>query len=167
VKAQSGDGLPSENEASLGILIHPPFYATAWAKLLYVLAAFAFVFWAFRVVRAHERRLSKRRESVEAARKQEELDQLKFRFFANVSHELRTPLTLITAPLESLLKKELDGDTRGKLEMIHGNATRLLAMVNQLLDFRKNEVAGLALNASRGDIVSFVRSICDSFLMLS
>jgi len=167
VKACSGDGAESVNEASLGIVIRPPFYATPIAKMLYVLLVAALAYTAFRFVRNRERRLSLRREQQEAARKQEELDQLKFRFFTNVSHELRTPLTLITAPLESLLKQPLDKGTRDKLEMIYGNASRLLLMVNQLLDFRKHEVAGLTLNPSRGDIVAFTRSICDSFLTLS
>ena len=43
----------------------------------------------------------------------------------------------------------------------------LLSLVNQLLDFRKNEMAGLHLTLSEGDIVAYVRSICASFLMLS
>lgn len=167
VKACSGDGVASSNVASLGIVIRPPFYATPLAKFIYVVLALALAFGAFRLVRRHERRLSRRRERREAALKQEELDQLKFRFFTNVSHELRTPLTLITAPLDSLLKKPLDDDMREKLELIHGNADRLMRMVNQLLDFRKNEVAGLTLNPSRGDIVRYVRSVCDSFLPLA
>lgn len=51
--------------------------------------------------------------------------------------------------------------------MIHRNALRLLNLVNQLLDFRKNEMAGLHLTLSEGDIVAYVRNICSSFLMLS
>lgn len=51
--------------------------------------------------------------------------------------------------------------------MIHRNAIRLLNLVNQLLDFRKNEMAGLHLNLSEGDIVAYVQNICNSFLMLS
>lgn len=167
VKARSGDGAASANVASLGITVRPPFYATTAAKIMYAILAVVLIVLAFRVVRSHEQRLSRRRERREAARKQEELDQMKFRFFTNVSHELRTPLTLITAPLDSLLKKDYDDDTREKLEIIHGNADRLLRLVNQLLDFRKNEVAGLTLNPSRGDAVHFVRSICDSFTSLS
>ena len=167
VKAFSGDGVASSNVASLGIVIRPPFYATTTAKVLYALLIVGLIFFAFRQIRIHEQRLSRRRERREAIRKQEELDQLKFRFFTNVSHELRTPLTLITAPLDSLLKKDCDADTREKLDIIHDNASRLLYLVNQLLDFRKNEVAGLTLNPSRGDIVRFVRSICDSFVSLS
>ena len=167
VKAVSGDGVASANVASLGIEIRPPFYATTGAKLLYAVLVLAAGFLAFVLVRRHERRLSRSRERLEAVRKQEELDQLKFRFFTNVSHELRTPLTLITAPLESLLKKPLDDDSREKLKIISGNADRLLNIVNQLLDFRKNEVTGLTLDSSRGDVVRFVRGVCEGFRSFS
>jgi len=42
------------------------------------------------------------RELREQARRLEQADELKTRFFQNVSHELRTPLTLMLAPLEQL-----------------------------------------------------------------
>ena len=163
VKAMTADGVESNNIATLGIRILPPFYATTIAKIIYAILILAIVSGAFIMVRRHERRLSRSREQAEAMRKQEELEQLKFRFFTNVSHELRTPLSLITAPLESLLKNPMDQPTRDKLELIHGNADRLLKLVNQLLDFRKSEVAGLTLNPSQGDIVRFVRGMCESF----
>ncbi len=167
VRAVDGDGTPSAREAVLGIVIKPPFYATPLAKTLFFVLLACSIIGVVWMIHRHDRRISQRRLQEEARRKQDELDQLKFRFFTNVSHELRTPLTLITAPLDSLMKQKLDAPTRDKLEIIHSNADRLLAMVNQLLDFRKNEMAGHSLNLSRGNIVAFVRSICDSFHSLS
>ena len=82
-------------------------------------------------------------------------------------HELRTPLTLIISPMESMMKEITDEKLHGKLQLMYRNAQRLLNLVNQLLDFRKNEMAGLHLTLSEGDIVAYVRSICASFLMLS
>lgn len=92
---------------------------------------------------------------------------MKFRFFTNVSHDLRTPLTLIISPMESMMKEITDEKLHGKLQLMYRNAQRLLNLVNQLLDFRKNEMAGLHLSVSEGDIVAYVRNICASFLMLS
>ncbi len=66
-----------------------------------------------------------------------ELNELKLNFFTNVSHELRTPLTLIISPLVNMIREEREESKRRKLEMIHRNATRLLNLVNQILDFRK------------------------------
>lgn len=101
------------------------------------------------------------------AERNEEVNQMKFRFFTNVSHELRTPLTLIISPLEGMMKETHDERKQEQLKLMHRNALRLLNLVNQLLDFRKNEVAGLHLNLSEGEVVSYVHSICNSFLMLS
>ena len=80
---------------------------------------------------------------------------------------LRTPLTLIISPLEGMMKETHDERKLDQLKLMHRNALRLLNLVNQLLDFRKNEVAGLHLNLSEGEVVSYVHSICNSFLMLS
>lgn len=65
------------------------------------------------------------------------------------------------------MKETTDEKTAERLKMMHRNALRLLNLVNQLLDFRKNEMAGLHLNLSEGDVVSYVHNICNSFLMLS
>ena len=51
--------------------------------------------------------------------------------------------------------------------MIKRNAKRLLNLVNQLLDFRKMEEQELRLQASEGELVSFIQETCDSFTDLS
>lgn len=167
VRAMSGDGTPGSNDATLDITVRPPFYATTLARVLYALLAVLFALACLWLLHRRDVRVSRRRLEQDARLKQEELDQMKFRFFTNVSHELRTPLTLITAPLESLLKEPLDDRVHDKLKIIHNNAGKLLDMVNQLLDFRKNEMAGHSLSLSRGDVVAFVRGVCDDFRALS
>lgn len=47
------------------------------------------------------------------------------------------------------------------------NAVRLLNLVNQLLDFRKIDVNGYYLSLSDDDIISYIHTICDSFISLS
>ncbi len=119
------------------------------------------------MIRNAERRKFNERRRQDALQKQEELNQLKFKFFTNVSHDLRTPLTLIVSPLENMMRDTKDEAQLRRLTLMHNNAQRLLNLVNQLLDFRKNEVAGLTLQATEGDIVSFIRSVCQSFTMFS
>jgi signal transduction histidine kinase/serine phosphatase RsbU (regulator of sigma subunit)/anti-sigma regulatory factor (Ser/Thr protein kinase) len=68
------------------------------------------------------------------------LDQAKSDFLANVSHELRTPLTLLLGPAEDALDDEkhpLEETQRNRLEVISRNATRMLGLVNTLLDFSR------------------------------
>ena len=103
----------------------------------------------------------------DSIKKTKELNELKLNFFTNVSHELRTPLTLIISPLVSMIREERDESKRRKLEMIHRNATRLLNLVNQILDFRKIDQNKEKLTLSHIDIVSFVDNICTSFRTLA
>lgn len=167
VKAINSDGIESAGIARIKIVISAPWWATWWAKLLYITAALILI--AGTVFYFHKRSLARlrQRQQEELARKTEELNQLKFRFFTNISHELRTPLTLILSPVESMLKENPEEKTARRLNTIRTNAHRLLYLVNQLLDFRKNEMAGLTLHLSEGDIVASIRNACDSFKELT
>lgn len=167
VKAVNSDGYAGAEEASLKIVIRPPFWMTSWAYVIYVLLLVGVLILARNEVLRRERNKFKIQQMEHEAERNEEVNQMKFRFFTNVSHELRTPLTLIISPLESMIKETKDDRKLGQLKLMHRNASRLLNLVNQLLDFRKNEVAGLHLSLSEGEIVSYVHTICNSFLMLS
>ena len=89
----------------------------------------------------------------------------KLRFFTNFSHELRTPLTLILGPVEDLLANpgELTAAQRHDLLLVRRNTQRLLRLVAQLLDFRKIDVGKMAVRATDGNLVAFVREIMDLF----
>lgn len=167
VKATNNDGITSSEAKSIVIRITPPWYASLTAKIIYVLLVIGLIFLAIYLVRRRERRIYLIKIREEKHKKQEDLNQLKFKFFTNISHELRTPLTLITAPLDSLISKEEDENKKRKLKVMQTNANRLLILVNQILDFRKNEMSGLTFQPSNGNIVAFARHICDSFLMFS
>jgi DNA-binding response OmpR family regulator len=84
-----------------------------------------------------------------------------------LSHEFRTPISLILGPAENLLSQPKNKDAFSQLQMIKRNAKRLLNLVNQLLDFRKMEEHELKLQVSEGELVSFIKDVCDSFKDLS
>lgn len=80
----------------------------------------------------------------------EEFHQAKIRMFTNFSHELRTPLTLIIAPLQDLVSMpEFSSSVKNKLSLIFSNAQRLLLLVNQLMDLRKNQEGKLKLHIAK------------------
>jgi DNA-binding response OmpR family regulator/nitrogen-specific signal transduction histidine kinase len=95
--------------------------------------------------------------------KEKELDRMKSRFFANISHEFRTPLTLILGPIDDLIHKYEHSDIRQKLLVMKRNATRLLALVNQLLELSKIESGMLKLHMTRSDIIAVTKGITMSF----
>ncbi|WP_207514476.1 hybrid sensor histidine kinase/response regulator transcription factor [Longitalea luteola] len=163
VKASNGDGVWNEQGTALAITILPPFWKTIPAFIIYALLIAAILFAARRLTiqRAHMRfQLAQQKKEAERIH---ELDLMKLKFFTNVSHEFRTPLSLILAPVEKMLKQDHETEQKKQYQLIYRNARRLLALVNQLLDFRKLEMQELRLYPSVGDIVSFVKEISLSF----
>jgi signal transduction histidine kinase/DNA-binding response OmpR family regulator len=166
-KVVNADGSVSEEVNTLKIHIHPPFYLSIWAFIVYIILI-GVAFYLYRKRMLEKQRVKFELQSKEdSIKKTKELNELKLNFFTNVSHELRTPLTLIISPLVSMIREERDESKRRKLEMIHRNATRLLNLVNQILDFRKIDQNKEKLTLSHIDIVSFVDNICTSFRTLA
>ncbi|MBO0593205.1 response regulator [Cellulophaga sp. E16_2] len=160
VKASNNDGLWNEKGTALLITILPAPWRTIWAYLIYVLFAIGLllVIRKYSLIRIRERNeLKLERQDKERI---EEVNQLKLELFTNISHDFRTPLTLILGPLERLLKsKNEDSFIQGQHEIMYRNASTLMELITQLLDFRKSESGKLELNASKANIVSFVNEI--------
>jgi signal transduction histidine kinase/DNA-binding response OmpR family regulator/ABC-type xylose transport system substrate-binding protein len=98
----------------------------------------------------------------------EEATNAKLVFFTNISHEFRTPLTLMIGPLENILSdSKLSIAIRSQLQMMLRNATRLLRMINQLMDLRKIEDEKMKVSAGEYDIISFTKEIKDAFSELA
>ena len=167
VKAINSDGYVGMKEATLGIVVNPPFWMSWWAYLLYAIGLVVVLFLArYRMLKREREKFHLQQIENEVA-KNEEINNMKFRFFTNVSHELRTPLTLIISPLEGMLKETTDELQSTRLQLMYRNAQRLLHLVNQLLDFRKGEMSTHQLSLSEGDIISYVHSVCNSFLLMA
>jgi signal transduction histidine kinase/DNA-binding response OmpR family regulator len=93
-----------------------------------------------------------------------ELDRAKTAFFSNVSHEFRTPLTLMLGPLEEALGGALsDEEMRSHVELAHRNGTRLLRLVNSLLDFSRIEAGRVSATFESTDLSRFSAEIASSF----
>jgi signal transduction histidine kinase/AraC-like DNA-binding protein len=101
---------------------------------------------------------------IEYANHAKEATEAKLNFFTNISHEFRTPLTLIFGAIDELSENSRLQETfRGQLSLVRRNATRLLRMVNQLIDYRKTEVNKMKVHAAEADIIPFVEEIVESF----
>jgi len=164
IKASNNDGIWSTTPDILGITILPPPWKTWWAYTLYsialaLLACGVIFYFSSRI--AMQRKLHYQRMLNE---KQQELNQMKMDFFTHISHELRTPLTLIMGPAEMLKTQVPAKSTAEKLaSTIQSNAERLLALTNNLLDFRKADAGHTQLKISKENIVSFTRGVFEKF----
>ena len=168
IKASNNDGLWNPVGATLTITILPAPWRTWWAYSLYsilVLSALLII-RKYSLQRIHDINELKQ-ERLEKERI-EEVNKLKLQLFTNVSHDFRTPLTLIIGPLERMLKTKVGDDFIQKQHRImHRNASVLMQLINQLLDFRKSESGKLQLHASKNDIISFVEDVKLAFEELS
>ncbi len=163
VKASNNDGVWSAKDKVIRIVVHPPFWRTTYAYLLYIAFIGGLLLFSRRQgIRRIRKKFLLEQERQEAKRKQE-LDGLKIKFLTNLSHDFRTPISLIMGPVEQLMAGEKAGSNLDKLGMVKRNARRLLNLVNQLLDFRKLEEHELKLQLTDGELVSFVKDASDSF----
>ena len=160
VKATNNDGIWSDNEAELKIIVHPPFWWSWYAKLLYLVLMVMAVYYYVqlrlkRAERQHQRELQLLNEQ-----KEKEVREARLNFFTMIAHEIRTPVSLIIGPLEKLMKQ---GAPTADLKVIDRNAHRLLELVNQLLDFRKVEQQSLVMHFDPHNIYQLIVSVSERF----
>jgi signal transduction histidine kinase/ligand-binding sensor domain-containing protein/DNA-binding response OmpR family regulator len=170
VKASNNDGIWNNEGTFIQISVRPPFWRTTYAYIIYVLALIGILLYIrYRGIRKIKKKFAteqlklKTEQERREAERVHELDQLKIKFLTNLSHEFRTPISLILGPADKLLSRKKDEQSYSELRMITRNAKRLLNLVNQLLDFQKMEEHELTLQATEGELVSFIRDVCDSF----
>ena len=141
----------------MDIVILPSFWETPIAYVLYILFILIIILVAVYILFTIYR--LKHEVSVE-----QQISDIKLRFFTNISHELRTPLTLIAGPVEQVLKNDkLPADAREQLVVVERNTSRMLRLVNQILDFRKIQNKKMKMQVQRVDIVPFVCKVMDNF----
>ncbi|WP_207424918.1 hybrid sensor histidine kinase/response regulator transcription factor [Desertivirga brevis] len=178
VKAVSESGSWASPATSIVIHVHPPFWRTYYAYIIYIVLVGSLL-WLIRRrgIRKLEEKFALQQERIqvqqmiEQERKEAErlhqFDELKIKFLTNLSHEFRTPISLILGPVEQLLHVETNSNKSNQLSMIWRNARRLLNLVNQLLDFRNIEDKELKLNPTEGDFIAFAKDVTESFKDLS
>ncbi len=163
VKTSNSNGLWNVNDNSIKIKVLPPWWKTAYAYLAYIiiiiflLATFYYFLYLYLKLKNNLKL-----EQIEKATSKE-LHQAKLEFFTNISHEFRTPLTLIISPLEKLLNTNKDEKLAWHLKLMHSNASRLLRLINQLMDFRKIGKGLMTLKVTKYDIVKLTSDIAKSF----
>ena len=178
VRAKNVYGQISE-QGGYQFRVLPPWYRTLWAYLAYIVGSILIftllLKWRSQQLLIKNQALEKLiatktaevREQAnqlkEQTEKLRELDQAKSQFFANISHEFRTPLTLIQGPIANLERNPDKGLDLEEVTMIRRNTTKVLGLVNQLLDLSKIDQGILKLNLTEGDIFKCLSTAAASF----
>ncbi len=160
----TGNSTWSDMVKEIKIVIHPPFWRTWWAYLLYALIGVLLVraYFIFR-----ERRIKTNQslafEKKEALRLRE-VDELKDRFFSNITHEFRTPLTLVISPLEKLGQDtSLSAAAVSMVQTAQRNSKQLLRLINEFLDFSKLNEGRMKIKLAAGEPGRFAANCVQSF----
>ena len=161
LKVTDENGVWSGYIREITVVVYPPFWATWWAYIIYVLLIAVAIYWLLRTAR--NRMLLKNKlqlREIEKA-KAEELNHAKLQFFTNITHELLTPLTIISATVDEL-KMQAPNHT-DLYTVMNSNIRRLIRLLQQILEFRKAETGNLKLRVSPGDLAAFVKNEAESF----
>lgn len=128
--------------------VSPPWYISNLAIMIYVVLIVSTGLWLLRMW------LQRQRDANNEA---------KLRFFIDIAHEFRSPITLMLSPLQSLLKKENDPQTARALRSMYRNASRMMQLLNQILDIRKIDKGQMKIKCLPTDIVKFTKEVCHVF----
>ena len=100
----------------------------------------------------------------EFARKAIESDKLKSAFLANMSHEIRTPMNAIYGFSDILLlNDDISADTKEYLNIIKRNSTKLLVLINDIIDISKIEANQLTISLALNNINEVIRDVIKTF----
>jgi signal transduction histidine kinase/ligand-binding sensor domain-containing protein len=184
VKSTNSDGIWIGKEVSLKIIIHPPVWATWWAKLIYILIIIGLVYgtirWRTILLKKRnlelELRVNQRtealRETQEQLVQQEKLASLG-QLTAGIAHEIKNPLNFVNnfaevaAELVGEIESEKDEEEkaallqelRNLLEKINHHGKRADRIVKSMLEHSRggsNEKQATDLN-----------SLCEEFMHLA
>ena len=129
----------------------------AAAVLIFVLAAVIMSFLVYAL------RTRKRKQMA-----QQQMNEMRLSFFTNITHEFRTPLTVILGYSHMMEKGQLPPEEVVNIgHMVSRQGSRLLSLINQLLDIQKVKSAVGRPDWRHGDLVLFVSTVVESYLNLA
>lgn len=145
----------------------PQFFNTWWfvAVCAGLMGALGVFYWARTRALRHkleertDKLTAKKERAEQRAHRLEEMSDAKSEMLKELSHTFRTPLTLTLGPIDNILEGKhgaLNEDARTQLRLAQRNGTRLLWLVNQLLDLAELESGNMILKATHGNFVQFV-----------
>lgn len=127
------------------------------AGLIFVLAAVIMSFLVYAL------RTRKRKQMA-----QQQMNEMRLSFFTNITHEFRTPLTVILGYSHMMEQGQLPPEEVVNIgHMVSRQGSRLLSLINQLLDIQKVKSAVGRPDWRHGDLVLFVSTVVESYLNLA
>lgn len=133
---------------TITIRVLPPWWASWWAYIIYILIAVAAAWGA--IVWYRQR-----------VRTQNRLHMAQI--FTNITHELLTPISVVQASIDAQ-EKNIDA---GAYTIIRNNMTRLTRLIRQILEIDKLNAGRLVIELSDNDMNEFLRQETDNMRPLA
>ena len=163
----------ANDENSISFVIERPIWESKGILSLFIIIILSFIFVSMNKIKKLEYLLN---ESAKELKKEKEISKIylhkaienkrnRNNYFTNLSHELRTPLNVINS-IEQLItniNSSENGIEKEKLnqymEISRKNTTRLLNLINNLIDTTKAENGEYKLNKEKHNIVHIVEEV--------
>jgi signal transduction histidine kinase/ligand-binding sensor domain-containing protein/DNA-binding response OmpR family regulator len=159
IKVKAIDNQLESEVRTFKVRIHPAWYFSWWAELIYLLI---FLYLIYRYLRSQKRKQQDKlrlQKHIHA----EQMSEAKLKFFINLSHDIRTPMTLILTPLLTLIKEDKNPERQNIYALMRRNADRILHLINQIMDLRKIEKGQMQMHFAETDLVDFTRGVVRLF----
>lgn len=145
LKATDSYGHWQELPYTIQIRILPPWYASWWAYCLYFLLIGFAIYGTVRWYKIHLKTKNRLQMGV---------------ILTNITHELLTPLTVISASIYKL--RDQAPQYEDDYMLMQNNISRTTRLLRQILEVRKSQAGQLKLRVSKGELVSFITSVCEN-----
>jgi len=142
--------------AAISVLLHISVASLGWSSWLLILPVLYLIYRSYKL---YLRSIQEAAELARAKEAAEESSQLKSEFLANMSHEIRTPMNGVLGMAELLFTTPLAPEQREYVDVIHGSASALLAIINDILDLSRIEAGRLELHPEPTDLHEIVWAV--------
>jgi signal transduction histidine kinase/ligand-binding sensor domain-containing protein/DNA-binding response OmpR family regulator len=168
VKSSNYDGVWNETPKSFSFKILQPWYLSSFAIMVYILLLLVAVYLPYLYFKWRWKIQLELKLEKEEANRLKEINAYKNTLYANISHEFRTPLTLINGSIINQIennKSEIDTDN--DLSNIHRNTSRLIDLVDQMLELTKVDSGAIKVVNEEIDIAYFLQMIIETYTYLA
>jgi signal transduction histidine kinase/ligand-binding sensor domain-containing protein/CheY-like chemotaxis protein len=146
VKVSNNNGVWTDNDVSVKIIIMPPIWQQTWFYVVVVLSVLLLIrlliFLRERKLKLDKELLEKqvfqRTYELTAAKEQAEKSaKAKENFLSTMSHEIRTPMNAIIGLTHLLIDENKNTEQENNLKTLKFSADNLMVIINDILDFSK------------------------------
>ncbi len=159
-----------KNKKTLGVLIVKSNKKNAYSRVqLNLLKNLAvYITSSIENAKSYLKILDQKQAIEKYAEQEQQLNEMKLRYFTEISHEFRTPLTLIKLPVQKLIRvSHLTDNEHKELKLAEKNIEYMLRLIEEVIEFERIDIIDNALMPSKIQLNHYIDNIVESFRTLA